>query len=41
MSDIWCGEPFDGMLFCGGCIDKVYQGHALVLQEDVYLKISS
>ena len=36
-SDIWCGEPFDGMLFCGGCIDKVYQGRALVPQENIFV----
>lgn len=35
-SDTWCGESFDGMLFCGGCVDKVYQGCALVPQDDIF-----
>ena len=25
------------MIFCGGCVDKVYHGHAFVSQEDIFI----
>lgn len=28
-SDIWCGQPFDGITFCGGCVDKIYRANAI------------
>ena len=30
VSDIWQGDSFDGVTFCGGCIDKIYHGRAFV-----------
>ena len=35
-SDVWRGEPVDGITFLGGCIDKVYHGHTLVPQDDPF-----
>ena len=44
-SDIWCGQPFDGITFCGGCIDKIYHANAiasnnLFTEKEITLKLN-
>ena len=45
-SDIWTGNPFDGITFCGGCIDKIYQANAiesndLFKENEITLKLNN
>lgn len=45
VSDIWSGQPFDGITFCGGCIDKIYHANAiesnnLFTEKEITLKLN-
>ena len=44
-SDMWCGQPFDGITFCGGCVDKIYHTNAitsddLFTEKEITLKLN-
>lgn len=44
-TDMWCGQPFDGITFCGGCVDKIYHANAiasdnLFTEKEITLKLN-
>ena len=44
--DMWCGQPFDGISFCGGCVDKIYRANAiksdnLFTEKEITLKLNN
>ena len=44
--DMWCGQSFDGITFCGGCVDKIYHANAiesdgLFTEKEITLKLNN
>lgn len=45
-NDMWRGQPFDGITFCGGCVDKIYHANAieannLFTEKEITLKLNN